>query len=370
MSHFSTRGMGPLSLSNAQRSVAVLEEAIDKLSIAGVVSTTSSRFKEPLVRAVTESLTTFLAAGAQQKASGVLGDPLGTRELQVLLEVQSRELHITNRVLESSVDSGTTPETLKAEARRELLAQLLQIAVQELCTKRTYTALSTFVECERAARQLLPAAKERERLAMAEAARIAEESRIEEEEAKADRERQEAEMAELKQRLAEAKARSAIDGKVLKKELRARGETSRRVQAEREAQMTEEIEKLKKAIEIEDKHGRLQTTVNEWMNKYDVDTEDLQRRLESLRATKSNDLERLYELKDRSREITETIAKKRTAAELQKEYEELQVRREQAAVVIQSAWRGHVDRKHFRAMKRKLAARARKKGKSAAGKKK
>lgn len=401
--------LGRLTPANTQRALAILEEWIDKLAILRSVTSSScpARFRERAEAAVAAAMPRMFGLHATATTTAAVGAPpvlrvpaepgaavsesatprseeaeaeAATRDLQVLVEEHSRELHISTEVLQGGTDGSTaTSATLKADARRALLAAVLAKIADELRRYGgAFRALNAFVEGERTAKRLAAIVRERTEKVVAETAKLEEDLKAENSEADAEKERQEAEIMELKQRLAELRSSTAMECKVLRKELKAKSDTQKRVLADRDAEMAAELADLRKRVEAEDKvnammtqfledrYGKLQQQVNEWMNKFETDTEKQSHGLESLKVKKERDLVRLYDCRERSREVGEEIAKRRKAAELQRDIEALEQKKAGAALVIQTRWRGYKARKAFESMKRRLTARAKKKGGAAA----
>jgi hypothetical protein len=399
--------LGRLTLANTQRVLAVLEEWRDKLEIMRALGTGAlpERFRDraeaaaraSLARlygtpgsstATTAATTTTTATPTQDtssegellvgEAAAALTGSAGsaTREVQLVVEEFSRELHISTEVLQGGTEGSTaTGTTLKAEARRALTADVLARLTEELVRySGAFRVLARFVEHERAEKRLAVLVRERAARVSAETARLEEELRTENAEAEAEGQRQEVEVHDLRQRLAELRSGSAMETKVMRKELRGKADTQRRVLAEREAEMAADLADLRRRIEaedqvnammtqfLEDRYGRLSQQVNEWMNRFETDTEDHSHALEALKAKKERDLVRLYDCRERSREISEEIAKRKKAIELQRDIEALEKKKAAAALVIQSRWRGYQARLAFESMKKRLAARSKKKG--------
>ncbi|KAF4091849.1 hypothetical protein AMELA_G00041950 [Ameiurus melas] len=147
-----------------------------------------------------------------------------------------------------------------------------------------------------------------------------------------------------------------------------------------EKQLEDEIEMLKKKLAEEEKaHGELeaflknnQTSLEEnleyWMERYDTDTEDKQRELNTVKTNMSNTRAQLQDLAKKYRECEQVIIEDRQEKErLRKQLEKEQLERK-AAIKIQSFWRGTLVRKGLGPFKKGKKSKQKKDGKK--GKKK
>ncbi|XP_053478456.1 dynein regulatory complex protein 9 [Ictalurus furcatus] len=147
-----------------------------------------------------------------------------------------------------------------------------------------------------------------------------------------------------------------------------------------EKQLEDEIETLKKKLTEEEKaHGELeaffknsQTSLEEnleyWMERYDRDTEDKQRELNTIKTNMSNTRAQLQDLAKKYRECERVITEDRQEKEkLRKQLEKEQLERK-AAIKIQSWWRGTMVRKGLGPFKKGKKSKQKKDGKK--GKKK
>eukprot|EP01105_Mastigella_eilhardi_P023216 TRINITY_DN5816_c0_g1_i1.p2 TRINITY_DN5816_c0_g1~~TRINITY_DN5816_c0_g1_i1.p2 ORF type:complete len:120 (+),score=48.86 TRINITY_DN5816_c0_g1_i1:249-608(+) len=105
------------------------------------------------------------------------------------------------------------------------------------------------------------------------------------------------------------------------------------------------------------------------MNRYDQDTEEKIRQIDSLKQQKQQNLMKLYDLRERLKEYREIVTREKTALarrEEQKKYEEKLLA---ASIKLQALWRGYKARKLYRAMlkKKAVAAKRKKRGTKSAG---
>ncbi|XP_063059078.1 dynein regulatory complex protein 10 [Engraulis encrasicolus] len=119
------------------------------------------------------------------------------------------------------------------------------------------------------------------------------------------------------------------------------------------------------------KKYKVETEIENWIQKYDADMGEKQVELEELERVFEEEKEELRELEEHysvlEEEYLQVMEEQRLALERQEEEERAQEVMGRAAIVIQAHWRGYCVRK---AMKAKAKAKGGKKGKGGKGKKK
>ncbi|KAB5575204.1 hypothetical protein PHYPO_G00218170 [Pangasianodon hypophthalmus] len=186
--------------------------------------------------------------------------------------------------------------------------------------------------------------------------------------------------AHLEDQLQEWKMKKSLQEKYMSNSTQLLVYQGQKLNNHNEKQLEAEIEMLKKKLKEEEKaHEELevflknnQTSLEEkleyWMERYDNDTEDKQRELNTLKTNKSNNVEQLQDLAKKYRDSEQVIIEDRLEKEkLRKQLEKEQLQRN-AAIKIQSWWRGTLVRKGLGPFQKAKKPKQKKEGKK--GKKK
>ncbi|MCJ8733645.1 hypothetical protein PDJAM_G00226030 [Pangasius djambal] len=186
--------------------------------------------------------------------------------------------------------------------------------------------------------------------------------------------------AHLEDQLQEWKMKKSLQEKYESNSTQLLVYQGQKLNSHNEKQLEAEIEMLKKKLKEEEKaHEELevflknnQTSLEEklehWMERYDNDTEDKQRELNTLKTNKSNNLAQLQDLAKKYRDSEQVIIEDRLEKEkLRKQLEREHLQRN-AAIKIQSWWRGTLVRKGLGPFQKAKKPKQKKEGKK--GKKK
>ena len=175
-----------------------------------------------------------------------------------------------------------------------------------------------------------------------------------------DVEERDAKITQLKEELQALKSDSRLKIEYLKKETNARTQSIERVHEQSTGQLENQLWTLGKKLEIEEranqeseeflrrKTSHLQGEIQMWMDKYEADTEEADRKLEALKSKRVDDLAKLNDYSKRYNKEMAEIARLE-----QEEHERVikeRARREEhtrfsmAALTVQSMWRGYLAR--------------------------
>ena len=162
---------------------------------------------------------------------------------------------------------------------------------------------------------------------------------------------QRADMATLKEQLAGARTRASVDVRFLRAETNARSASELRTFKQKEADMQANIDDLKARIAVEEtvhsqtkaflqkKGGSLTSKNDDWTTKYEAETQALEHMFASISDQRSSNLEVLMKLKGRrekeKNEAAAQIAAQIAAVEAKKAAEERKKKMDICATVIQ-----------------------------------
>ncbi len=144
---------------------------------------------------------------------------------------------------------------------------------------------------------------------------------------------------------------TVTDTKYAKKDAQATLDAHRRVNQEKEKKTQQNVSHLQKKTDIEEevnkqvssylerKYEDLQKLTEYWDSKYEEDVEQMDGNLQAAKSKKSTDLQKLIDLKQKHKEVTEWLTTHKRDEEKKKLISANQNTRENAARVIQDSWR-------------------------------
>eukprot|EP01105_Mastigella_eilhardi_P023217 TRINITY_DN5816_c0_g1_i2.p1 TRINITY_DN5816_c0_g1~~TRINITY_DN5816_c0_g1_i2.p1 ORF type:complete len:439 (+),score=176.68 TRINITY_DN5816_c0_g1_i2:3-1319(+) len=306
-----------------------------------------------------------------------------TKELQAAIDQLASDFRYATKVLCINLERcpDIAGSLLNIETWREFLRQLFEQTIAELNDKCSFNTLNKCMSDERASASVLAELTQKEKDNTVRIVKLAAELQVANDERERDKTRQAEEIARLREQLTELKSRTSVDSKLMRKEAAAKSESHQRTLKGKVNEDESQLLNLNKRLELEDcvheqistyleeKHKKLQQDVNDWMNRYDQDTEEKIRQIDSLKQQKQQNLMKLYDLRERLKEYREIVTREKTALarrEEQKKYEEKLLA---ASIKLQALWRGYKARKLYRAMlkKKAVAAKRKKRGTKSAG---
>eukprot|EP00962_Isochrysis_galbana_P042958 scaffold16214_cov109-Isochrysis_galbana.AAC.1 len=167
-------------------------------------------------------------------------------------------------------------------------------------------------------------------------------------------------ISKLKDELSEIRATSAVKVQYLAREARARCQSVQRAYSTETANLEQEIWKLRKELEIEERANReseeflrrkqaaMGSEITVWMNRYESEMEEHERELEALKARRAEDLVKLHDYTERYEKDMSEKAEREEEERQRVEMEAIKAveleRKSWAAMVVQAIWRGYLAR--------------------------
>lgn len=186
-------------------------------------------------------------------------------------------------------------------------------------------------------------------------------------------------ISKLKDELSDIRATSAVKVQYLGREARARGQSLQRVYTTEISNLEQEIWKLRKELDIEERANReseeflrrkqaaMGSEITAWMNRYESEMEEHEKELEALKAKRAEDLVKLHDYTERYEKDMAEKTKREEEERQRKEIEAMRAiefeRNTRAATIVQANWRGYLARQAAGGGKGKKG----KKGKGAKG---
>ncbi|XP_053090850.1 dynein regulatory complex protein 9 [Pangasianodon hypophthalmus] len=375
---------GSLCAVAVMRVSAVLRDCVDQLAVLGHIMSGTQRDTTAAAAAAAATVSEDISAVLEQQRAAEfhLKAARGGRVEAGGVTEAVQELHRTQRELERTLrDSTISSDSIgKVQSDRRFAAQLITRLLTELIEEGTFHSLIHTVEEEKrikAQLQDIITSEEEDRLRIKtlqkELLDICKETTLQIQE-------RDKMAAHLEDQLQEWKMKKSLQEKYMSNSTQLLVYQGQKLNNHNEKQLEAEIEMLKKKLKEEEKaHEELevflknnQTSLEEkleyWMERYDNDTEDKQRELNTLKTNKSNNVEQLQDLAKKYRDSEQVIIEDRLEKEkLRKQLEKEQLQRN-AAIKIQSWWRGTLVRKGLGPFQKAKKPKQKKEGKK--GKKK
>ncbi|XP_073929476.1 dynein regulatory complex protein 9 isoform X4 [Castor canadensis] len=354
----------PLPLLDVLRISAVLEDAMDQLSILNYIMPLQFERKQ----------STSLQSNNQEKPPmvsntwGVAATPLSAKEKTTVPEVREGGLE-ANKIQDLIFVKPTrqtimTAETLKKiQMDRQYFSDVIANTRQELQESGTYTSLLQALNEERDSKIHFFDVIAREEKGKKQIRSLQKQLINVKKERQAEVQSRNEYIAHLKDQLQEMKAKTNLENQYMKKNTELQISQTQKKCNKAEELLLEEIEKLRMKTEEENRihmeievflrkeQQKLEEKLEFWMEKFDKDTEAKQNELNALQAAKASDLAHLQDLAKMIREyeqviIEDRIEKEKTRKKIQQDDLELK-----SIIKLQAWWRGTVIRKEIGSFK-------------------
>ncbi|KAJ3294720.1 hypothetical protein HK104_003326, partial [Borealophlyctis nickersoniae] len=349
-----------LPVSKAQAYIAIFEDALEQLAVLGDIAPDVGKSdNKPLGEEITRILKDQRALEAryqellmEQDKLKALPNKTKFKESQLAILDISNELQQSTQVLARNLKAhpSVAQNLLKIQQERSALQALIGRSIRELREYRFDSLINT-VEDEYKKRNTLQNTINRENeaseLLKDLQKQLSNEKRLLEEET-SDRN---AVIQQLKDTIQEINALTTSEQKYIKKETKAHENSVRQRCQHKETTLTQEKSELTAKLDQEKKaHEKivdflhrqrevLERQIQDWMTKYEEDTEAKANELEALKQRRTQDLDKFEELVAAYEELEKIVEEDRQIK--QREAEEMRVlkEREGAASRIQRWWR-------------------------------
>jgi len=350
--------------------MSIFRGTTEKLGLLGVVTVDPSLQAQALSQSVGEEISRVLTEQRDLEAkfenlisarAGLKGSANRNKLKEFQAEVQKVAIELrqkTRQLCRNLKDNPNVGDNMaKVATVRQQMQLMLSDCIAELGEVSYPVSLHNRVQADKEHEVEVKATIERERIATAEVKGLRQNLKSEREEFDEEMKNQRRIMAELKELLKDLNSQTHIETAYTKKDVEAKNDTFQRIQDSEVLQLEHEIDQLKAKIDIEKKvHSvsmqflkkkqvEMQEEVLNWSNKYENDTQNKDKDLESLKLNHQRDLVKLKELEIKYKE--ELAAKEQRELEARRDKEEaIQADHDQetvsrAALKIQALWRGH-----------------------------
>lgn len=364
-----------LTALEAAQAQALLRQALEKLSLTGVITVDADEQAAELSRSVGDEISRVIQEQRQLEARfevlisqrGVLkAMPNKTKykENQTELHEVANQLRLSTKVLCRNLkeNPNVAGNMLKIQTERMQLQTLLSTCVVELedCVHET---LNKTVDEEEARERLVAQTIERERAATQAVKQLKVQLKEEKTAHDENMSQQKKVLSVLKDQLKDLKTETSTEYKYRDKEYSADSQCTRRVQSNRIQSLENEIQRLRDLIEIEKqvnqasrdfldkKQNHLKSEHTNWGQRLDQDVKSKDSELEQLKTWHNRDVMKMKDLKEKVQQMLADrelrLAEERRKMEAESNQVLENERRAQAATKIQALFRGFMVRREM-----------------------
>ncbi|KAI8915817.1 hypothetical protein EDD86DRAFT_196921 [Gorgonomyces haynaldii] len=347
-----------LPASKANAYVAIFEDALEQLSVLADITPEAMKTDNKMLA---EKVTKILneQRELQEKYQELLVERDGkasvkgkTRELQQALQEITSQLQASTVTLARLLKThpSVAQNLLKIQQERTALQALIARSIKEFKVCR-FDSLIQMVEEEYKKRNTLQNTINKESDAsdmLKELLReLANEKKLIQDEL---HDRNEV-IQQLKDTIQEINALTVSEQKYIKKEVKAHENSVKLTCQHKESMLTAEKQLLEKKLEQEnlahdkimsflaDQRGQLEMSIQDWMSKYEEDTESKSLELETLKQKRTQDLDKFEELVTAYENLEKVVDDDKAVRAAELEEQRMQMKRESAAIQIQRWYR-------------------------------
>ncbi|XP_038272928.1 dynein regulatory complex protein 9 isoform X1 [Dermochelys coriacea] len=369
---------------------AVLEDCLDQLAILGYIMPVSyegrtdiSNIDAQEISEITKSQKELgvkfeqLMSAKSENRPTVPSESLTFTELGQQLQETSGELKRANHLFSRAAkQSAVSSDNLrKVQADRQYVSDVIADTLQEMQTSGTFQSLLQAVQREQEKKSNFYTTIIREEEGRKEIKSLQKQLQDVKKEKDLELQNRNEMIAYLKDQLQEMKAKTDMESRYVKKDTELQVYQTQKKCSNAESDLFNEIEKLRIKtdeeirvhMEIENflrqQQMKLEEKLEYWMEKYEKDTESKQQELNTLKASKANDLAALQELAKQCRLFEQVMIEDRVEKEAARRKVEQDALELKSVKKLQAWWRGTMVRHNISLYKAKKPKEDKTKGK-------
>ncbi|KAM9126938.1 dynein regulatory complex protein 9 isoform 1-T1 [Pangshura tecta] len=346
---------------------AVLEDCLDQLAILGYIMPVSYEGRTDISNIDAQEISEIvksqkdLAVKFEQLMSArsenrptVPSESLKFTELGQQLQETSGDLKRANHLFSRAAkQSAVSSDNLrKVQADRQYASDVIAETLQEMQTSGTFQSLLQAVQREEERKSNFHTTIIREEEGRKEIKSLQKRLQDVKKEKELELQNRNEMIAFLKDQLQEMKAKTDMESRYVKKDTELQVYQTQKKCSSAESDLFNEIEKLRIKtdeeirvhVEIENflrqQQMKLEEKLEYWMEKYEKDTESKQQELNTLKASKANDLAALQELAKQCRLFEQAIVEDRVEKEAARRKVEQDALELKSVKKLQAWWRG------------------------------
>uniref|UniRef100_A0A452GLF1 Uncharacterized protein n=1 Tax=Gopherus agassizii TaxID=38772 RepID=A0A452GLF1_9SAUR len=321
---------------------AVLEDCLDQLAILGYIMPVSYEGRTDISNIDAQELSEIiksqkdlgvkfeqLMSARSENRPTVPSESLKFTELGQQLQETSGDLkranHLFSRAAKQSAVSSNNLR--KVQADRQDASDVIAETLQEMQTSGTFQSLLQAVQREKERKSNFHTTIIREEEGRKEIKSLQKRLQDVKKEKELELQNRNEMIAYLKDQLQEMKAKTDMESRYVKKDTELQVYQTQKKCSNAESDLFNEIEKLEEKLEY-------------WMEKYEKDTESKQQELNTLKASKANDLAALQELAKQCRLFEQAIMEDRVEKEAARRKVEQDALELKSIKKLQAWWRG------------------------------
>uniref|UniRef100_A0A452GLC8 Uncharacterized protein n=1 Tax=Gopherus agassizii TaxID=38772 RepID=A0A452GLC8_9SAUR len=346
---------------------AVLEDCLDQLAILGYIMPVSYEGRTDISNIDAQELSEIiksqkdlgvkfeqLMSARSENRPTVPSESLKFTELGQQLQETSGDLkranHLFSRAAKQSAVSSNNLR--KVQADRQDASDVIAETLQEMQTSGTFQSLLQAVQREKERKSNFHTTIIREEEGRKEIKSLQKRLQDVKKEKELELQNRNEMIAYLKDQLQEMKAKTDMESRYVKKDTELQVYQTQKKCSNAESDLFNEIEKLRIKtdeeirvhVEIENflrqQQMKLEEKLEYWMEKYEKDTESKQQELNTLKASKANDLAALQELAKQCRLFEQAIMEDRVEKEAARRKVEQDALELKSIKKLQAWWRG------------------------------
>ncbi|XP_074819495.1 dynein regulatory complex protein 9 isoform X2 [Natator depressus] len=321
---------------------AVLEDCLDQLAILGYIMPVSyegrtdiSNIDAQEISEITKSQKELgvkfeqLMSAKSENRPTVPSESLKFTELGQQLQETSGDLKRANHLFSRAAkQSAVSSDNLrKVQADRQYVSDVIADTLQEMQTSGTFQSLLQAVQREEEKKFNFYTTIIREEEGRKEIKSLQKQLQDVKKEKDLELQNRNEMIAYLKDQLQEMKAKTDMESRYVKKDTELQIYQTQKKCSNAESDLLNEIEKLEEKLEY-------------WMEKYEKDTESKQQELNTLKASKANDLAALQELAKQCRLFEQVMIEDRVEKEAARRKVEQDALELKSVKKLQAWWRG------------------------------
>ncbi|XP_074860289.1 dynein regulatory complex protein 9 isoform X1 [Carettochelys insculpta] len=353
---------------------AVLEDCLDQLAILGYIMPVSYEGRTDISNIDAQEISEIiksqkelgvkfeqLMSARSENRPTVPSDSLKFTELGQQLQETSGDLKRANHLFSRAArQSAVSSDNLrKVQADRQYASDVIAETLQEMQTSGTFQSLVRAVQREEERKSNFHTIIIREEEGRKTIKSLQKRLQDVKKEKELELQNRNEMIAYLKDQLQEMKAKTDMESRYVKKDTELQVSQTQKKCSNAESELFTEIEKLRIKtdeetrvhVEIENFLRQQQMTLEEkleyWMEKYEKDTEAKQQELNTLKASKANDLAALQELAKQCRLFEQVIVEDRVEKEAARRKVEQEALELKSVRKLQAWWRGTMVRRNL-----------------------
>uniref|UniRef100_A0A8C4YJM1 IQ motif containing G n=1 Tax=Gopherus evgoodei TaxID=1825980 RepID=A0A8C4YJM1_9SAUR len=329
---------------------AVLEDCLDQLAILGYIMPVSYEGRTDISNVGASIFKILLFSFLPTVPSESLKFTELGQQLQETSGDLKRANHLFSRAAKQSAVSSNNLR--KVQADRQDASDVIAETLQEMQTSGTFQSLLQAVQREKERKSNFHTTIIREEEGRKEIKSLQKRLQDVKKEKELELQNRNEMIAYLKDQLQEMKAKTDMESRYVKKDTELQVYQTQKKCSNAESDLVNEIEKLRIKtdeeirvhVEIENflrqQQMKLEEKLEYWMEKYEKDTESKQQELNTLKASKANDLAALQELAKQCRLFEQAIMEDRVEKEAARRKVEQDALELKSIKKLQAWWRG------------------------------